>query len=168
MSKPAHGTIGVANATGSVVYRPSPGYAGPDSFTYSASDGLDASGIGTATISVTLPPRAPVVRIRTGRTHLLAQKRIRVLVECPTTAIGPCRFAARLIVKGGSSYAFARAARARRAGIVIRAGRAKSRTKAQFSVTVRDQTRLATVSRRTILISCARRPRSHTPSPAGT
>ncbi len=34
LSKPAHGTIGLANAAGSVLYRPSPGYTGPDSFTY--------------------------------------------------------------------------------------------------------------------------------------
>jgi 6-phosphogluconolactonase (cycloisomerase 2 family) len=152
LSKPTHGTIGVANATGSVLYRPSPGYTGPDSFTYSASDGLDASGIGTATISVALPPKAPVVRIRTGRTHLIAKKRIRVRVACPLAAIGPCRFAARLLVGGHSSYAFARTLRGRTASIVIRAGRAKHRTQAQFTVTVRDQTRLATVSRRTILI----------------
>jgi 6-phosphogluconolactonase (cycloisomerase 2 family) len=152
LSKPAHGTIGIANATGSVLYRPSPGYTGLDSFTYTASDGLDASGIGTATISVALPPKAPVVRIRTGRTHLLAQKRIRVLVECPLAAIGPCRFAARLVVNGRSTYALARTARGKTATIVIRAGGAKGRTKAQFSVTVRDQTRLATVSGRTILV----------------
>jgi DNA-binding beta-propeller fold protein YncE len=152
LRKPVHGAIGIVNAAGSLLYRPSPGYAGPDSFTYTASDGLDSSGIGTAIINVALPPKAPVVRIRTGRTHLLAKKRIRVLVECPAAAIGPCRFAARLIVKGHSTYAFARAARTKAAGIVIRAGATKGRTKAQFIVTVRDKTRLATVSQRSILI----------------
>jgi sugar lactone lactonase YvrE len=152
VSRPAHGTIGVAKATGSVLYRPSPGYMGADSFSYTATDGLDVSVAGTATISVALPPKAPVVRIRTGRTHLLAQKRIRVLVECPLAAIGPCRFATRLIVNGRSTYAFARTARSKTASIFIRAGHAKGRTRAQFIVTVRDESRGTTVSRRTILI----------------
>jgi DNA-binding beta-propeller fold protein YncE len=152
VSRPAHGTIGVAKATGSVLYRPSPGYMGADSFSYTATDGLDVSVAGTATISVALPPKAPVVRIRTGRTHLLAQKRIRVLVECPLAAIGPCRFATRLIVNGRSTYAFARTARSKTASIFIRAGHAKGRTTAQFIVTVRDESRGTTVSRRTILI----------------
>jgi DNA-binding beta-propeller fold protein YncE len=150
--KPLHGTIGVAKATGAVLYRPAAGYSGPDSFTYTASDGLDVSGVGTATIGVALPAKAPVVRIRTGRARLLARKRIRVLVECPPAAIGACRFASRLIVNGRSTYAVARSARSKTASIFIRAGHARGRTKAQFIVTVRDQTRGATVSQRTIVI----------------
>jgi hypothetical protein len=72
VGKPRHGTLGgLARATGSVLYRPFPGYAGADSFTYTASDGLDVSAPGMATVSVTLPTRAPKVRIRTARTHLI-------------------------------------------------------------------------------------------------
>jgi DNA-binding beta-propeller fold protein YncE len=148
---PAHGTLGVVKATGSVLYRPSPGYTGADSFAYTASDALDVSPLGTATISVALPPAAPVVRIRTARTHVV-KKHIRVLVDCPATAIGPCRFAARLVVDGHASYAVARVARLGTARIVIRAGSLKKRARAQFTVTVRDRTRQATVSRRTILV----------------
>jgi DNA-binding beta-propeller fold protein YncE len=150
--KPAHGTIGLVTKTGSVLYRPAAGYTGADSFSYTASDGLDVSAVGTAAISVTLPSNAPVVRIRTARTHRIAKARIRVLVDCPPTAIGPCRFASRLIVNGRSSYAFARVARSKTASIFIRAGHAKGRTKARFVVTVRDRSRGATVSQRTILI----------------
>jgi Bacterial Ig domain len=152
VSRPAHGTIGLVTKTGSVLYRPAAGYTGADSFTYTASDGLDVSAVGTAAISVVLPSKAPVVRIRTARTHRIAKAHIRVLVDCPPTAIGPCRFAGRLIVNGRSSYAFARVARSKTASIFIRAGHAKGRTKARFVVTVRDRSRGATVSQRTILI----------------
>ena len=150
--KPAHGTIGLVQRTGSVLYRPAPGYTGTDSFSYTASDGLDVSAAGTATISVALPLKAPAARIRTARTHRIARTRIRVLVDCPPTAIGPCRFASRLIVNGRSSYAFARVGRSKTASIFIRAGRVKGRTTARFLVTLRDQSRGATVSERTILI----------------
>jgi DNA-binding beta-propeller fold protein YncE len=149
--RPAHGTLGVVKATGSVLYRPTPGYTGADSFAYTASDALDVSLPGTASINVALPPSAPVVRIRTARVHRV-NGRIRVLVTCPATAIGPCRFAARLVVNGHATYAFARAARLGTARIAILASSLRKRAKAQFSVTVRDRARQATVSRRTILI----------------
>ena len=100
-------------------------------------DGLDTSAPGVATVSVRLPPKAPAVRIRTGRTHLLRGERIHVLVECPPIAIGPCRVAVHLFVAGQSKgYGFSR--------VVRRA--------TQVVVTVRDRSRRATVVRRTILI----------------
>ena len=77
-----------------------------------------------------------------------------MLVECPPIAIGPCRVAAHLLVKGQSKgYGFARVVRAHdgprrhcaRTGV-------KGRTKAQVVVTVRDKSRRATIVKRTILI----------------
>jgi 6-phosphogluconolactonase (cycloisomerase 2 family) len=152
--RPAHGKLGaLGKATGSVIYTPAPGYVGADSFTYTASDGMDVSTTGTATIGVTLPVKAPTVRIRTARTHLLVGSRIHVLVECPPTAIGPCTVAARLAVKGRSvGYGFARIVRFATGRVVVRAAGVKGRTKAQVVVTVRDRTRRATVSQRSILI----------------
>jgi hypothetical protein len=152
--RPAHGKLGpLGTATGSVLYTPAPGYTGADSFTYSASDGMDVSATGTATISVTLPTKAPAVRIRTGRTHLLVGSRIHVLVECPPTAIGPCTVAARLAVNGRSvGYGFAHIVRFATGRVVLRAAGVSGRTKAQVVVTVRDRTRRATVSQRSILI----------------
>ena len=47
---PAHGTV-VASGTG-ITYQPAAGYAGPDSFTYTASDGLNTSAPATVTVTV--------------------------------------------------------------------------------------------------------------------
>jgi 6-phosphogluconolactonase (cycloisomerase 2 family) len=154
VSKPRHGSLGgLATSTGSVLYRPVPGYAGADSFTYTATDGMDVSTPGTATVSVTLPSRAPKVRIRTARTHLLQGSRIHVLVECPAIAIGPCRIATHLVVKGrAAGYGFSRLTRRTTGRVVLRADGVTRRTKAQVVVTVRDRTRRATISTRTIVI----------------
>jgi 6-phosphogluconolactonase (cycloisomerase 2 family) len=151
---PGHGRVsGLDKATGSVTYTPLPGYVGADSFAYTASDGLDVSAAGIATIRVTVPPRAPVVRIRTGRTHLLRGGHIHVLVECPPTAIGPCRVAAHLLVAGTSrGYGFSRVRRRSTGRVVLRAKRVKGRTRAQVVVTVRDRSRRARIVSRTILI----------------
>ena len=60
---PAHGTVAL-NANGSFTYSPSAGYVGPDSFTYTANDGLASSS--TTTVSLTIekvnhaPTLAPV------------------------------------------------------------------------------------------------------------
>lgn len=59
VSGPAHGTLSALNqAAGSVVYTPSPGFHGTDSFTYNATDGGGASAPATATIAV--PPGPPI------------------------------------------------------------------------------------------------------------
>ena len=93
------------------------------------------------------------MRIRTARARLLKDGRIHVLVECPATAIGPCRVAAHLVVKGrAAGYGFARLARRTTSRVVVRADGVKGRTKAQVVVTVRDKSRRATISRRNILI----------------
>lgn len=56
---PAHGTIAVNVQTGSGTYTPSPGYCGPDSFRFRASDGACTSADATVSITVrcsNLPP----------------------------------------------------------------------------------------------------------------
>lgn len=55
MTGPSHGTI-LLNPDGSFTYTPAAGYSGPDSFTYSAGDGADASESATVTITVTPAP----------------------------------------------------------------------------------------------------------------
>jgi VCBS repeat-containing protein len=54
---PGHGTL-TLNANGSFTYRPAAGYAGPDSFTYVAKDGLFTSA--PVTVSVAVTDQAPV------------------------------------------------------------------------------------------------------------
>ena len=48
---PAHGTL-TLNADGSLIYTPTAGYVGPDSFTYRASDAAASGGAATVTINV--------------------------------------------------------------------------------------------------------------------
>jgi uncharacterized repeat protein (TIGR01451 family) len=50
-SQPSHGTVQLAGAT--AAYTPAAGFAGTDSFTYTASDGQATSGAATVTITVT-------------------------------------------------------------------------------------------------------------------
>src|SRR5262249_32288503 len=118
--KPKHGSLGgLVKATNTTLYKPLIGYTGSDSFTFTATDGLDVSAPGPATTTVKVPPQAPKVSIRPGRTHLLMGSRIHVLVECPPTAIGGCRIATHLVIRGRTAgYGFARL-RSRSTGRVV-------------------------------------------------
>ncbi len=53
VSPPAHGTA-VATGAG-ITYQPAAGYAGPDSFTYRASNGLSTSGVATVSVTIGAP-----------------------------------------------------------------------------------------------------------------
>jgi hypothetical protein len=66
LSQPAHGVL-VLNSDGSFSYTPTAGYAGPDSFTYRASDGTSTSPATAVTLTVGLPT-APVATDDTGYT----------------------------------------------------------------------------------------------------
>ena len=59
VAAPAHGVVALA-ANGTFVYTPAPDYNGPDSFTYSASDGVLLSAPATVTIVVTPTNDVPV------------------------------------------------------------------------------------------------------------
>ena len=64
VSDPAHGTAEI-NEDGTVSYTPDPDYAGPDTFTYTVSDGRGGLAIATVTVAVTAvadPPLGPGVQ----------------------------------------------------------------------------------------------------------
>lgn len=61
-SSPSHGLVRVVDVD-HVIYTPTPGYVGPDSFTYSATDNNGESDPATVTISVTAASAAPVVSL---------------------------------------------------------------------------------------------------------
>jgi hypothetical protein len=56
---PAHGTLSEYEPYAGFTYRPNPGYSGPDSFTFRATDGTDESELVTANIDVLKPNHAP-------------------------------------------------------------------------------------------------------------
>jgi hypothetical protein len=49
---PAHGTLSLTAATGQALYTPTPGYSGPDSFSYDASSSHGTAAVATASIAV--------------------------------------------------------------------------------------------------------------------
>lgn len=51
---PSHGTVTV-NPDGTVIYTPTPGYTGPDSFTYSVTDSQGGTSIATVNVNVGVP-----------------------------------------------------------------------------------------------------------------
>src|SRR5581483_3728274 len=57
-SQPTHATSFTLNSDGTFTYVPSPTYVGPDSFTYSATDGFSSSA--PATVSITVTNASPV------------------------------------------------------------------------------------------------------------
>jgi|GEM_PF-1015239 len=58
-SDPTHGTVIVTATTGAFTYVPAPNYNGPDSFTFTASNGAGTGPAGTISITVTPVPDAP-------------------------------------------------------------------------------------------------------------
>lgn len=60
-ANPTHGTLSTPSATGSVTYTPTADYEGPDSFTFTASDGALTSNAGTVTITINAVADAPSV-----------------------------------------------------------------------------------------------------------
>ncbi len=93
-SAPTHGTARVSGTT--ITYQPAPGYAGADSFSYTASDAYSTSPAATVSLTVTAPtlalgpgtwPRPPPAT-RTARTSLPAAARRRTPMRSPPV---PCR-----------------------------------------------------------------------------
>jgi parallel beta-helix repeat protein len=54
VGSPSHGTA-AANSNGTITYSPAAGYTGPDSFTYTASDGNGGQDTATVSVTVTAP-----------------------------------------------------------------------------------------------------------------
>ncbi len=71
-SGPAHGTL-TFNGNGSYTYTPAPGYVGPDSFSFTASDGTNTSAPATVSINVSaiVPPVADNQSVSTNENTAL-------------------------------------------------------------------------------------------------
>ena len=64
-SAPAHGTISAPDpATGALVYTPAPGYTGPDSFAFTATNTAGSSDPATASITISTPPAVSHLKAR--------------------------------------------------------------------------------------------------------
>jgi hypothetical protein len=57
VTNPAHGTV-VLNANNTITYTPNAGYIGPDSFTYTNSDGYSGTSVATVNVNVVTPTPA--------------------------------------------------------------------------------------------------------------
>ena len=88
---PAHGNVTkIDPLSGAATYIPSPGYVGPDSVTFTATDGLDQAPPVVVTVTVTRPARSAAAKLLTTRTFAI-RRRISVAFECPVTAIDRCK-----------------------------------------------------------------------------
>jgi 6-phosphogluconolactonase (cycloisomerase 2 family) len=85
-SQPAHGTLGtIDQGTGTVVYTPAPGYNGPDSFTFEASDGTNTSAPATAALSISKFPGSSLV----SKTLTIDRRgRVKIRLRCPAGSPG--------------------------------------------------------------------------------
>ena len=81
VTEPQHGTLSL-NANGSFTYTPAAGYAGPDSFSYKATDGSADSGTATVTLTVkdTTPPTVTINQACQPRATRRARSPIRFSV----------------------------------------------------------------------------------------
>lgn len=108
LGAPLHGAVAIFG--NQVQYASAPGYAGPDAFTYTISDGRGGSASATVTINVVpLPNRPPVAVNDAATTSLAAPVTIAVLVNdsdpdgdpLTITATTPPAFGT-IVVSGGS------------------------------------------------------------------
>lgn len=88
-STPAHGTLSNLNAaTGYVVYTPTAGYTGSDSFTYTVTSGGETSAAGTVTISVTNAKTRVIDSVTDAGGNPRAGKVTFILTQTVTTPAG--------------------------------------------------------------------------------
>src|SRR5205085_798176 len=59
LTNATHGTVAIQS--GKVLYTPTTGYLGADSFTYTLSDGQGGTSVGTVSVTVGAPPNQPPV-----------------------------------------------------------------------------------------------------------
>jgi hypothetical protein len=124
----ASGLLGaVDQATQSVLYSPTKGYAGTDGFTYTAT----AKGVTSppALVSIAVKPDTSVkLRIRTGTLQLTSDGRAKVKLTCPASETsGPCSGELKVRTRGKVQYAGRnRVVLLATASYSIRAGRTKA------------------------------------------
>jgi hypothetical protein len=96
---PANGTLSL-NANGSFTYTPAGGFAGVDTFTYRASDGVVLSGLATVTVTVAADTTAPT-RSNLLPSGSLAAGTTQATLSLATNESATCRFS----TTAGTAYA---------------------------------------------------------------
>jgi DNA-binding beta-propeller fold protein YncE len=133
VSGPAHGTLGAIDAaTGAVVYTPAASYSGPDSFTFAASDGPNASAPAGVTINV--GKRFRGARLRSRVLIVDSKGNFKLRISCPADApSGRCSNVASLYTAAGSIPRSAKARKKHRRAALL--ARSRFSVKAGGSVT---------------------------------
>lgn len=160
-SPPLNGTLGpIDQARGTVVYTPSPGFAGTDTFSFTASDGGLTAAPAAIRITVAADTQPPRMGIRTGRARMSAAGWIAIAVSCPgseQSCSGRLEVRRNRVTLGGR--AFSNVAGGSAAKLVLRLnGRGRKQVlalrslRAQARVTARDVAGNVGVSTRTVTI----------------
>jgi uncharacterized repeat protein (TIGR01451 family) len=107
----AHGTVTVAPGGTHVVYTSAPGYAGPDTFTYTASDGNGGFHTGTVTMTVNAAP----VAVDDGPQHTATDDDVTIAVlgndddaegDTLTVTVGPTSPHGTVVVNGDDTVTY--------------------------------------------------------------
>jgi uncharacterized repeat protein (TIGR01451 family) len=83
---PQHGVVALDTATGEATYQPTPGYTGPDSFTFSVNDGLTDSPPAVVNLEVA-PPQADLALLAAAPARVMLGSN--VVVSLTVTNAGP-------------------------------------------------------------------------------
>ncbi len=86
VTPPAHGTLSLS-PDGTFAYLPTPGYSGPDAFTFKANDGQADSNVATFSLTVTPAPNVPLTLVLPSNAATVGKNSAQVQVD-PAASVG--------------------------------------------------------------------------------